>query len=236
MKILTAFFLVVIGLAFLIPPAEAKPRKSAKKTEAADTEAQPDEQPASEGSNYSREGVAAAKAGNWDKAIENFKRAIAADPKNRDADYNLALAYSRRGQAQIKKEKWQDAISDFDEVLKRRDEDVVARRFRAFTNLQLKNYDKAIEDYNELTKRNPKDTEALLRRSYAYEATGKRDEALSDVEATLQIQPTSSDALNRKKRLAAMKTSAQASPAGAPSPAVGRPSPLGSPSASASPH
>ena len=66
----------------------------------------------SDGANYSHDGMEAAKAGNWDKAIENFKQAVEADPNDKNINYNLGLAYSQRGLAEIKKQNWDGSIAD----------------------------------------------------------------------------------------------------------------------------
>jgi tetratricopeptide (TPR) repeat protein len=266
MKPLSFFFIFVVALVLGLPSTEQ-------------TDAQPAD---SNASRATREGIEAGKAGNWDKAIESFKRAGESAPNNR---FNLAVAYRQRGLAEIKKDNWDGAISDFSEALKRKEDDAVAHRFRgfaylrkndwqkaledydavvkekkndtealgrrAFVEMQLKEYDKAIADYSAVIKQQPKSLDGYLGRSRVYELAGKIDLALADVDAAVNIQPTNSDAVNRQKWLIAQKTKGQPVPAitptllgtpipriAAPSPAVGKPSSLSSPAASAtaSPH
>ena len=222
MKIFRAFFLAVLLLA--LAPAFAGAAEPAG------------------GSSASHEGVEAAKAGDWNKAIEAFKRA-GDDANNR---YNLALAYRQRGLVETKQQNWDAAIADFNEALKLKADDNVVRRFRAaaymskqdwpkaledydavlkakrtdtealerrsFVEMQLKQYDKSIADYTEAIKQQPKNVDALLGRSYVYEQQHKLDQGLADCEAVLRIQPTNSEATNRKKRLIAEKTKGQPIP------------------------
>ncbi|MDP9254388.1 MAG: tetratricopeptide repeat protein [Verrucomicrobiota bacterium] len=246
MKILCAFFLAVIALTLGLPRADARRKPSKPEANAEESKTDPDT------SNYKKAGLDAAKAGNWDKAIENFKRAAETDPNNRDVNHNLGLAYRQRALDEIKKQNWAGAISDFTESLKRKENDPVARRFRAFAEMQMKDYDKAITDYSAVIKQQPKDVDSYLGRSYAYEVTGNVDQGLADVEVVLKIQPTNSDAANRKKRLIAQKNQGQPStpapvatpvlfgtpiPRVEPSPVAKKPSssPSATPSATASP-
>jgi tetratricopeptide (TPR) repeat protein len=242
MKILCAFFLAVIALTLGLPRADAR-KPSKPDASAEETKTDPGT------SNYNKTGLDAAKAGNWDKAIENFKRAAEADPNHRDINHNLGLAYRQRALDEIKKQNWAGAISDFTELLKRKENDPVARRFRAFAEMQMKDYDKAITDYSSVIKQQPKDVDSYLGRSYVYEVTGNVDQGLADVEAVLKIQPTNSDAVHRKKRLIAQKTPPTPTPVVTPvlfgtpiprvepSPVAKKPSssPSATPSATASP-
>lgn len=238
MKFFHALFVAILFLALPLVSAEAKP-KANQSAEAAT-------EPAGGGNSATHEGVEAAKAGNWDKAIESFKRAGSSDANDR---HNLAVAYRQRGLAEVKKENWDGAISDFTEALKLKD-DAIAHRFRAFAymrkgdwnnaledcnavlkekrtdvetldrrgfvEMQLQQYDKAITDYTESIKQQPKNVEAYLGRSYVYELTNKIEPGLSDVEAVLRIQPTNSEAINRQKRLIAQKTKGQPTAASTP--------------------
>ena len=173
MKIFRALFFTLLIVVFAAPALEAKKPKKPE-GEAADAGAAA---PAAAGSSASHEGVEAAKAGDWNKAIEAFKRA-GDDANNR---YNLALAYRQRGLAETKQQNWDAAIADFNEALKLKrgryhraslscrclHEQTglaeSARRLRRgleseapyggaraqLVEMQLKQYDKSIADYTE---------------------------------------------------------------------------------------
>ena len=142
MKIFRAFFFTVLLLA--LAPALAVAAEPAG------------------GSSASHEGVEAAKAGDWNKAIEAFKRA-GDDANNR---YNLALAYRQRGLAETKQQNWDAAIADFNEALKLKADDNVVRRFRAAAYMSKQDWPKALEDYDAVLKAKRTDTEALERRGF----------------------------------------------------------------------
>lgn len=158
MKIFRALFFTLLIVVFAAPALEAKkPKKS--EGEAADAGAAA---PAAGGNSASHEGIEAAKAGDWNKAIEAFKRA-GDDANNR---YNLAIAYRQRGLVETKQQNWDAAIADFNEALKLKTDDNVVRRFRAFAYMSKGDWPKALEDYDAVLKAKRTDTEALERRSF----------------------------------------------------------------------
>lgn len=149
----------------------------------------------SDGANYSKDGLEAAKAGDWDKAIENFKKAAGAEPNDKNINFNLGLAYRQRGLAEIKKQNWDGAIADLSETLKRNGSDVVARRFRAFAYTRKDNWKDALQDYETVLKEKKNDPEALSRRAFVYMQLGQNDKALGDYSTTLKDHPKDIDAL-----------------------------------------
>ena len=171
MKIFRAFFFTVLLLA--LAPALAVAAEPAG------------------GSSASHEGVAAAKAGDWNKAIEAFKRA-GDDANNR---YNLALAYRQRGLAETKQQNWDAAIADFNEALKLKADDNVVRRFRAAAYMSKQDWPKALEDYDAVLKAKRTDTEALERRSFVEMQLKQYDKSIADYTEAIKQQPKNVDAL-----------------------------------------
>jgi len=149
----------------------------------------------SDGANYIHDGVEAAKAGDWDKAIENFKKAAESDPNDKNVNHNLGLAYSQRGLAEIKKQNWDGSIADLGEALQRNEGDVVARRFRAFAYTRKGNWKEALQDYDTVLKQKKNDPEALSHRAFVYVQLGQTDKALADYSSMLKGQPKDIDAL-----------------------------------------
>ena len=172
MKIFRAFFFTVLLLA--LAPALAGAAE-----------------PAGGGSSASHEGVEAAKAGDWNKAIEAFKRA--GDDAN--TRYNLALAYRQRGLAETKQQNWDGAIADFNEALKLKADDNVVRRFRAFAYMSKQDWPNALEDYNAVLKAKRADTEALERRGFVQMQLKQYDKAIADYSEAIKQQPKNVDAL-----------------------------------------
>jgi len=123
----------------------------------------------------------------YDKAIEEFSKAIDAQPKdpknylNRAQvyllnnqpnkalpDYNKLIelepknadAYAARGQIEIDHATYDKAIQDINRALELEPKRKNLLRFRAFGYLRQKQWKKAVEDYNVVVKENPKDLEA----------------------------------------------------------------------------
>ena len=163
---------------------------------------------------FGKEGIAAAKAKQWDKAIDLFQKAVKADPKEANNYNNLGLAYKGAGK-----------MDGSDQGLQRRDrggageppatstaasftprrrsmtrrsrtstrrsrsnpDSISAYRFRAFAYLQKKEYKKAVEDYNVVLKE--KDDPAILdRRAFAYWNMKEYDKAIEDFSTDHQGQ------------------------------------------------
>jgi len=168
MKIFCALVIALLALGPGLSPTEARTKTDANTP------------------NFNREGIEAGKAGNWDKAIEDFKRAAEAEPNRRDINENLALAYRQRGLAEMKKKNWDGAISDFTECLKRKEGDMLARRYRASAYLQKGDSQNALEDYNTLLKEKKDDVEALGGRAFVEVQLKDYDKALADYSSMLK--------------------------------------------------
>src|ERR1044071_7750059 len=125
---------------------------------------------------YAVEGRAAAKNKQWDKAINLFKKAVDADPKEANNHINLGLAYKgagklddaansftkaieaepnnpagymNRGIVYISQNKYDKAIEDLTRAIKEdKETNVPAHRFRAFAYLEAKQWKQAIADYD----------------------------------------------------------------------------------------
>ena len=164
---------------------------------------------------YAVEGKEAAKKGQWDKAIEAFRKAIEADPKEANNHNNLGIAlrsagkldeaikafsdgietepnnsasYVNRGVAYTSQQKYDKAIEDLDRGIKLNPNNVAGYRFRAFAYLAIKDYKKAIDDYNVVLKE--KDDPAILdRRAFALWNLKEYDKSIADYNAIIKDKP-----------------------------------------------
>jgi tetratricopeptide (TPR) repeat protein len=59
---------------------------------------------------YRRQAVAYSHRKQWDKAIELYRRALAAEPEDADTHYNLALALKYKGEAAASVEEFERAV------------------------------------------------------------------------------------------------------------------------------
>ncbi|MEO7725430.1 MAG: tetratricopeptide repeat protein [Chthoniobacterales bacterium] len=164
---------------------------------------------------YGKEGIEAAKAKQWDKAIESFEKAAKADPKEANNYNNLGLAYKgagkmkeaikafsdglaaepdntashiNRGVVYSAEKNYDQAIADFDKAISLNSGSIAAYRYRAFAYLQKKEYKKAIEDYNVVLKE--KDDPSILdRRAFAYWNLKEYDKAIEDFSKIIKDKP-----------------------------------------------
>jgi tetratricopeptide (TPR) repeat protein len=164
---------------------------------------------------YTKEGIEAAKNKEWDKAIENFKKAVAADPKEADNHNNLGLAYKGAGKLDdavkafsdaieaepnnaagyinravvyTSQNKYDQAIGDLDKAIQLKSDSVPARRYRAFAYLQKKEYKKAIDDYDIVLKEKS-DNEILEHRAFAFWNLKEYDKAIADYTRIIKDKP-----------------------------------------------
>ncbi|MDQ6656150.1 MAG: tetratricopeptide repeat protein [Verrucomicrobiota bacterium] len=175
---------------------------------------------------HTAKGVSYAKKKNYDKAADEFTKAIEAqprDPKNylnrgtvyqltgkpkealQDFDKAIELnprqpdAYTNRGQVFLGQKKLDKAIVDFSKALEISPRDRSALRYRAYAYLQKKNWQKAIEDYNVSINTIRKiDVEGRIRRGYAYRNLGQNDKAIEDFTAVIGHEPTNPEAYRRR--------------------------------------
>src|SRR3982751_2190155 len=102
-----------------------------------------------EAAKAAREGSEAAKAGNWDKAIEEFRKAAEVDKKQ---GKNLAIALQQRGTAEMTAQQWPQAMRDFSEALQLNPKDAGTHERRAYVEMKQGDNDKALADYTEAIK------------------------------------------------------------------------------------
>jgi tetratricopeptide (TPR) repeat protein len=169
-------------------------------------------QPNAEASKLAKEGFDAAKAKDWDKAVEAYRRAAHLDPK---IGPNLSAALQQRAFAYIGQQKFPQALADCNEALKISPNDASIRERRAYVEMQLKDYDKALSDYSELIKERSDEAKFYLSRSYIYEVKGDIGRGLADCEKILQLEANNPEAMGRQMRL---KTRQAQAPSPAPPP------------------
>jgi tetratricopeptide (TPR) repeat protein len=160
--------------------------------------------------------VSADKKAVYDKAIEDFTRAIALDPDDKKAwgergrayahkeDYDTAIAdycqaikldpeyaaaYNARGGAYHLKKDHERAIADYDQAIRLNPEYADAYNARGVVRYATGDYDNAIADYGQAIRLNPEDTMAYSNRGGAYVATGDYDNAIADCGQAIRLDP-----------------------------------------------
>lgn len=207
-----ALIAVLAGF-FALPPTAEAARRSRRSSISSDP------------GGHTNRGVKYARAKKYDKAIEEFTKAIKRqpkDPKNYSnralsyqlsgklaeakADYTKAIElkpdsddYTRRARIELKQNKVGAALKDLDKALELSPKDTGARRLRAYTHLQKKDWEKAIADYDEIIKRSKKaDVEALERRGFAYRNLKKYELAAEDFTKVIENKKKDIEAYRRR--------------------------------------
>src|SRR5689334_8939851 len=122
-----------------------------------------------ESNKVAREGSEAAKAGDWDKAIDAFRKAVEMDHKWTPS---LSAALQQRAVKRRTDQNFQGAEADLTEAMKISPKDAGIHERRAYVEMKLNNNDAALADYSEAIKLNPQEVRYYLLRSYIYEVKG----------------------------------------------------------------
>lgn len=145
------------------------------------------------------EGAKAAKAQDFDKAVELLKKATAMDHKYAD---ELSAVYQQRGYAAANEQRYGDAINDYEEALKLTPQQAPRiHEQRAAVEMKIQDYDKALADYSELIKQKPNEIKYLNYRAYIYELKNDLQNSQTDNDKILKADPNNQDAKARKQRL-----------------------------------
>ena len=170
----------------------------------------------SEATNLARQGSAAAKAADWDKAVDLFRKASEMDRKWAP---NLVATLQQRGAAKMTQQKLQEAAADFSEALKINPRDAGIHERRAYVEVKLHDLDGALADYSEAIKMNPREARYYLPRSYIYEVKGDLKNSMADTEHVLKLDKNNAEAKARKERLEKIQAMNANAPGATPIPA-----------------
>lgn len=165
---------------------------------------------------YKNRGNAYDDKGEYERALEDYERALAINPADADAfnsrgttytaleRYDLAIrdfdeamklnpsspiALSNRCFAKAVSGELEQALADCDEALRMRRRNPGTRASRGFVNLKLKRYEAAIDDYSAELRDRPDDPFALFGRAAARYMKGDLRGSDNDVVAAQSIKP-----------------------------------------------
>jgi len=116
-------------------------------------------------------GMGSFKKGEWDAAIEEFKKAVAGNPKDLHAQFQLAYAYEQKGLLDA-------AYKQYDEILKVSKESADAHYNKGRILVQKKELDKAIAEFETAAKLNANFTSVRADLASAYVAKKEFEKAL----------------------------------------------------------
>ena len=132
---------------------------------------------------YINRGVAYTKKGEVDRAIADYTKAIAIDPK-------LAQAYNNRGVVYKKKGEVDRAIADYTKAIALNPNLAGAYYNRGYAYTKKGKVDRAIADYTKAIALDPDDAEAYYNRGVVYGRKGDKEREIADFRKALEINPS----------------------------------------------
>jgi tetratricopeptide (TPR) repeat protein len=136
-------------------------------------------------------GVVFAQQGQWEKALDSFKKSIKADPKN-------AIAYSNIGNVFLELKQYEEAIENYEKAisLNPRDGEVWSNKGNALA--ALKHYEEALTQYDKALALNPQYAEAWSNKGNSLSKLQRYEEALTEYDKALALNPQYAEAWSNK--------------------------------------
>lgn len=131
---------------------------------------------------YRQKAQASIDLGEFDKAIQEYTRALQLDPGN----VELLLG---RGDAQHRNHNPRTAIKDFDQVISAEPNNARAYYYRAWSYIAMRKLEKAISDFSRAIELKPDYTKAYSDRGYTYYEMGDFASAVQDFTQALATNP-----------------------------------------------
>ena len=174
---------------------------------------------------YNNRGVAYHELKQYERAIEDFNKAIELDPNLADGYYNrgftyhelkqyeraiedynkaielnpkYAVAYNNRGLAYGELKEHERAIEDYNKAIELDPNLADAYNNRGGAYGRLKQYEKAIEDFSKAIELNPKYAGAYYNRGVAYREIKEHERAIEDYNKAIELNPKDADAYNNR--------------------------------------
>ena len=159
----------------------------------------------------------------YEKAIQEYGKAIGLDPNFEKAYYNRGLAYAQqqkypeavadltraidlnpehatayynRGLVYARQYDLVQAIADYDQAIAREPADAALYNSRANAYYKIKDYQRAIADYDQAIRREPAYADAYLNRGLAYATIEEYQHAIADYNQAIALNPESAIAYN----------------------------------------
>jgi tetratricopeptide (TPR) repeat protein len=131
------------------------------------------------------------KAGDYEKAIEEYTESIALN-----AAY--ANAYVSRGNAYSRKKDYSRAIEDYSRALRIKCGYAEAYNYRGYAYSETGDFERAIADYTQALRYRAAYADAYHNRGDAYEEQKKYENAIADYTRVIELEPRSAAAYNRR--------------------------------------
>ena len=144
-------------------------------------------------------GVTFAQQGQWEKALDCFKRSIKTDPKN-------AIAYSNIGNVLLELEKYEEAITNYDKAIALEPQYAEAWSNKGNALSDLKRLEEAIPNYDKAIALEPQYAQAWSNKGNTLTKLKHFDDALAYYDQALMLNPQYAEAwCNKGACLGAMQ-------------------------------
>ncbi|MCA9100851.1 MAG: tetratricopeptide repeat protein [Pirellulales bacterium] len=141
------------------------------------------------------EGVTLYQQGYYQKALESFQQAVASDPNNADAYYNIAATYHQLSKVDSQHGYAEQAESYYNLALDHAPDHVDCHRGLAVLLVEQGSSDKAYRLLERWSERSPSLSEPHVELARLYEEFGDSENARQQLLAAIEIEPTSPRAL-----------------------------------------
>jgi tetratricopeptide (TPR) repeat protein len=137
---------------------------------------------------YFTRGNAYYEAGDYERALEAYNRALELKP-------DFAAVLNNRGNALYELKRHEDALKDFNRALELEPDDPMTLNNRGTTLDEMGRYGDALRDYDRSLELRPDYVDALVNRSAALIKMEHYDNALEDINHALELRPNYAPAL-----------------------------------------
>jgi tetratricopeptide (TPR) repeat protein len=146
-----------------------------------------------------------ANKGDYDGALDDIEKAVAARRDSQDIQRFRARLYAARGRAFAQKGDYAAALADTDKAITGGMDSPALHRIKgALLSLLGRNED-ALPEIEIALRDNPRDAVALNIRAHLHEAMGNREQAIADYQAALKLDPKDENSQQGLQRLSDQK-------------------------------
>jgi Tfp pilus assembly protein PilF/TolB-like protein len=132
---------------------------------------------------YNNRGNAYSDKGRYDRAIQDYDKALSLDPEHTTSYRNRGIVYQKRGL-------YDRAIQDYERAIRLDPRYPLNYHGRAVAYASKNQYSRAIRDYNRTLSLKPDYALAYHNRGLAYAKLGQLDRAIKDYDTALLLDPT----------------------------------------------
>jgi len=140
---------------------------------------------------YYNRGLGYMRAGQYDRALQDYHAAIALDPRYVNAYTNRGLTYKRTGQLDL-------ALADYNRAIDLDPGYAVPYNSRGVLFAETGRFGQAMSDFTRAISLRPDYANAYMNRGITLRDAGRTDEALGDFNAAIRIDQNSAEAYNGK--------------------------------------